>query len=271
MSERATEPRARFARALVRDRDVWLELAEGVAHELEGPPWLTRARTGARVEGVDEEGRGLALLAPSTPSKIVCVGRNYHAHARELGNEVPKEPLLFMKAPSSLVGHGGVVELPPRRLSERVDHEAELAVVVGRRLRRASPDDARAAVFGATAACDVTARDLQKRDGQWTRAKGMDTFCPLGPVLVTELPLEDLAVRCRVDGKTTQDGRTSAMIFSIGEVLAYISETITLEPGDLVLTGTPEGVGPLAPGNLLEVEVEGVGTLAVRVDASGAG
>jgi 2-keto-4-pentenoate hydratase/2-oxohepta-3-ene-1,7-dioic acid hydratase in catechol pathway len=271
MSERQRVGSRRFARAQVSGRAAWLELEGGAAHELEGAPWLGSERTGARVESVDEEGRGLALLAPASPSKIVCIGRNYHAHARELGNEVPKEPLLFMKAPSSLVGPGGAVELPPARLAERVDHEAELAVVVGHRLRRATPAEARAAVFGATAACDVTARDLQKRDGQWTRAKGMDTFCPLGPVLVTGLPLEDLAVRCRVDGKLRQDGRTSAMIFSIGEVLAYISETITLEPGDLVLTGTPEGVGPLADGNQLEVEIEGVGTLSVRVQASGHG
>lgn len=238
----------------------WAVLEEGGARLLDAAPWAGGAPTGAVVPWTAAD-----LRAPVAPTKIVCVGRNYAAHARELGNEVPKEPLLFFKLPSSVVGPGGVVLLPPE--SERVEHEGELAVVIGQRLRRASPEEARAAVFGFTCACDVTARDLQKKDGQWSRAKGWDTFCPIGPWVETDLDPSDVRVRCLVDGATKQDGRTSQMMFDVASLLAFASQCFTLEPGDVFLTGTPEGVGPLAHGQVLVVDIEGIGALEVRVEA----
>ncbi len=207
-------------------------------------------------------------LAPVTPSKIVCVGRNYRAHASELGNEVPVEPLLFFKPPSSLLEPEGAIELPPPSLSNRVDHEAELAVVIGRRVRRVSAEEAAAAIFGCTIAGDITARDLQKKDGQWTRAKGMDTFCPTGPVVVSGLDPQALSIACRVNGELRQSGPTADMIFSVATVIAYASQVMTLEPGDLLVTGTPPGVGPLHAGDALAIEVPGIGTLRARVAAS---
>jgi 2-keto-4-pentenoate hydratase/2-oxohepta-3-ene-1,7-dioic acid hydratase in catechol pathway len=207
---------------------------------------------------------------PVVPSKIVCVGRNYQAHAKELGNEVPAEPLLFFKPPSSLLDPGGTIELPPPSISPRIEHEAELAVVIGRRTRRVSAEEAAAAIFGATIAGDITARDLQKKDGQWTRAKGMDTFCPTGPVVVTGLDPQALSIACRVNGELRQSGSTADMIFSVARVIAYASQVMTLEPGDLLVTGTPPGVGPLRDGDALEIEVPGIGTLRARVAACAA-
>lgn len=196
------------------------------------------------------------------PGKIVCVGRNYALHAAELGNEVPSEPLLFLKPPSSVIGDGDPIVLPD--VSGRVEHEAEIGVVVGARLRNADPDDALGAIAGITCVNDVTARDLQRTDGQWTRAKGFDTFCPAGPRVVPldeAPPLDDLTIRCRVNGETRQTGRSRDMMFPIPFLLAYISRIMTLEAGDLVATGTPAGVGPLAAGDVVEVEIEGVGVL----------
>ena len=211
---------------------------------------------------------GVRLLAPVAPSKIICVGRNYREHAAELGNEMPAEPLLFAKPPSSLVGPGEAVELPP--VSERVEHEGELGVVIGRRARRLSDaDDPLRYVFGYTCVNDVTARDLQRKDVQFTRAKGFDTFCPAGPFVVTGLDPSDLLVETRVNGETRQRGRTSAMAFPIPFLLRYISHVMTLEPGDLISTGTPAGVGPMRDGDTVEVEVEGVGILRNPVRARG--
>ncbi len=236
-------------------------LESGVARRIEGDVFgaLTLS-TEATPWSVSE------LRAPVRPSKIVCVGRNYAAHAKELGNEVPKEPLLFFKPPSSIVGPGAAVVLP--RESERVEHEAELGVVIGKRLRRATREEANAAVFGYTCVCDVTARDLQKKDGQWTRAKGFDSFCPVGPWIETALDPTDMAVTCTVNGELRQAGRTSQMIFDVPTLLAYVSGVMTLEPGDLLVTGTPEGVGPLAPGDDLRVAIEGIGSLDLRVDGA---
>lgn len=203
------------------------------------------------------------------PGKIVCVGRNYAAHAKELGNEVPAQPLLFLKPPSAVIAGGEPIVLPPE--SRRVEHEAEIAVVVGARLRHATEAAARASIQGITCANDVTARDLQKSDGQWTRAKGFDTFCPVGPrvVPVGELDLDALEVIGRVNGAERQRGRVGDMAFPPATLLAYISTIMTLEPGDLVLTGTPEGVGPLVPGDVVEVEIPGVGILSNPVRAHG--
>ena len=202
------------------------------------------------------------LLAPVAPSKIICVGRNYRDHAKELGNEVPTEPLLFFKPPSSLLAPHGVVRMPAA--SERVDFEGELALIVGQRVSKLAADaDWRAVVRGYTIANDVTARDLQKKDGQWTRAKGFDTFCPVGPIVSDEVdPEAGLTVETRVNGELRQHGSTLDFIFSIPALLRYISAAITLEPGDLILTGTPAGVGPLAAGDRVEVSIPGLGVLA---------
>jgi len=207
------------------------------------------------------------LLPPVAPSKIVCVGRNYREHAAELGNPLPAEPLLFLKAPSAVIGDGDTIELPS--ISERVEHEGELAVVIGRRCRLIPEDvDPLSYVLGYTCANDVTARDLQRRDVQFTRAKSFDTFCPVGPYVVTGLDPLDLKVETRVGGVVRQSGRTSALAFTVAFLLRYISNVMTLEPGDLVSTGTPAGVGPLLDGDTVEVEVEGVGTLRNFVRAS---
>ncbi len=202
------------------------------------------------------------------PGKIVCVGRNYAEHARELGNEVPREPLLFLKPPSAVIGDGEAIVLPP--MSRRVEHEAEIGVVIGTRLKDADEAAARAAVAGITCVNDVTARDLQKADGQWTRAKGFDTFCPVGPRVVPAglaFNFSALEVVCRVNGVERQRGRAAEMIFQIPALLAYISRVMTLEPGDLVATGTPAGVGPLVAGDVVEVEVSGAGALRNPVRA----
>ena len=200
------------------------------------------------------------LLPPVKPSKIVCVGRNYREHAAELGNPMPSEPLLFLKAPSAVVGDGDAIELP--KASERVEHEGELGLVIGRRCSRLDADeDPLAYVLGYTCLNDVTARDLQRRDVQFTRGKSFDTFCPVGPYVVTGLDPSDLSVETRVNGEVRQSGRTSAMAFPVPFLLRYISHAMTLEPGDLIATGTPAGVGPLKDGDTVEVEVEGVGVL----------
>jgi 2-keto-4-pentenoate hydratase/2-oxohepta-3-ene-1,7-dioic acid hydratase in catechol pathway len=203
---------------------------------------------------------GARLLAPVAPSKILCVGRNYASHARELGNEVPKEPLLFLKPPSALCASGDAIRLPGE-MSERVEHEAEIGVVIGVRLKNASPDEVRSAIYGITCINDVTARDLQKKDVQFTRAKGFDSFCPVGPCVETEFDLDNLAVTGRVNGALRQHGHARDMVFPIAELLAFMSRVMTLEPGDLISTGTPEGVGPLVPGDTVEVEVSRVGVL----------
>ncbi len=200
------------------------------------------------------------------PSKIVCVGRNYADHARELGNEVPKAPLLFLKAPSALIADGEPIILP--RASAQVEHEAEIGVVVGRRLRQASAAEAEQGIRRFVCLNDVTARDLQKSDGQWTRATGFDSFCPVGPRIAEGLDWRGLEVIGRVNGVERQRARSSDMVFPIPMLLSYISGVMTLEPGDLVATGTPAGVGPLVPGDVVEVEIPGVGVLHNPVKAS---
>jgi 2-keto-4-pentenoate hydratase/2-oxohepta-3-ene-1,7-dioic acid hydratase in catechol pathway len=191
-----------------------------------------------------------------SPSKIVCVGRNYAAHAKELGNEVPKEPLIFLKPPSSIIRGGESIRLPT--VSKQVEYEGEIGVVVGKRLHKASAAAARGAIAGIVAANDVTARDLQKSDGQWTRAKGFDTFCALGQVGPAPADLSTLSVTSRVNGDVRQHGNATDMVFDIPALLSFISGVMTLEIGDLVLTGTPDGVGTLAPGDVVEVEIAGV-------------
>ena len=202
----------------------------------------------------------------SRPGKIVCVGRNYREHAKELGNEVPKEPLIFLKPPSSVVWGGEAIVLPAA--SSRVEHEGEIGVVVGKTLTRVSEADASRGIRAIIAVNDVTARDLQKTDGQWTRAKGFDTFCPLGEESSALPDLDSLSVVTRVNGVERQRGKSSEMVFSIPSLLAYISRIMTLEPGDLVATGTPSGVGPLVPGDVVEVEIPGVSRVSNPVQES---
>ena len=190
------------------------------------------------------------------PSKIVCVGRNYAAHAKELGNDVPAEPLIFLKPPSSLIADGASIRLP--RVSKQVEYEGEIGIVIGKRLHRATADQARNAIAGIVAANDVTARDLQRSDSQWTRAKGFDTFCAVGSMGPVPADLASLSVTTRVNGTVRQQAHASDMVFNIPALIAYISNVMTLEENDLVLTGTPDGVGTLAPGDVVEVEIAGV-------------
>ena len=200
------------------------------------------------------------LLAPVIPTKIVAVGKNYADHAEEMGSDVPSSPIIFLKPPTSVIGPLQPIRLPP--LSNEVHHEAELAVVMGKIARNVPIEDVGPHILGYTAANDVTARDLQRLDGQWTRAKGFDTFCPLGPAIDTELdPLEGLSLTCRVNGDLRQAGSTSDLVFGVGELVAFVSSVMTLLPGDVILTGTPAGVGPIEAGDRVEVEIEGIGVL----------
>jgi len=207
-------------------------------------------------------------VSVARPGKIIGVGRNYVEHAAELGNTVPKQPLLFLKPPSTVIGNDDAIVLPPE--SVQVEYEAEIGLVIGRSVRRATDAQALAAIAGITCVNDVTARDLQRSDEQWTRAKGFDTFCPIGPRLLPPDPahFEDLEVRCRVNGVERQHGRARDMVFGFVALVAYISQVMTLEPGDLIATGTPSGVGPLQPGDVVEVEIPGVGVLRNPVVAT---
>ncbi len=203
---------------------------------------------------------GVKLLAPVIPrSKVVCVGKNYSDHAAEMGGDAPAEPLLFLKPNTAVIGPGDAIVLPPQ--SRQVDFEGELAVVIGRIAKNVREADAASVIFGYTIANDVTARDLQKSDGQWARAKGFDTFCPLGPVIETEFELSGNTIETRVNGEVRQSGSLDDMVHSVASVIAYASAVFTLLPGDLILTGTPAGVGPIVDGDVVEVSVSGIGTL----------
>ncbi|SNS77798.1 2-keto-4-pentenoate hydratase/2-oxohepta-3-ene-1,7-dioic acid hydratase (catechol pathway) [Streptosporangium subroseum] len=204
------------------------------------------------------------LVAPMLPSKVLAIGRNYADHAREMGGEVPDEPLVFLKPSTSVIGSGEAISYPTA-LSQRVDYEGELAVVIGRLCREVPKERAHEVIFGYTCANDVTARDLQKKDVQFTRAKGFDTFCPLGPWIQTELDPSDLAITTSVNGEVKQSSRTSKLMHDIPALIAHVSAVMTLIPGDVILTGTPEGVGPLAIGDEVSVFIEGIGTLSNRV------
>ncbi|HVR98593.1 MAG TPA: fumarylacetoacetate hydrolase family protein [Thermoanaerobaculia bacterium] len=222
-------------------------------------------RPGGWELGREMDREALSLLAPVHPGKIVGIGRNYVEHARELDNPMPSEPLIFLKAISSVIGPNTPVVLPPE--SERVEYEGEIAVVLRDRLRRADAETARQAVLGVTCACDVTARDLQRRDATFARAKSFDTFCPLGPAIWVGADLEDLTVVTHVNGEERQRGHTREMAWGIVDLLVYASRMMTLEPGDVILTGTPSGVAPLADGDEIEVEIPGLGVLRNPVEA----
>ncbi len=249
----------RIVRATHEDQAVWGVIDGDEVRQLVGSPFEGDVTAGETIGPLAET----RLLAPTVPTKVICVGRNYAAHAAELSNEVPEQPLLFLKPPSSVIGPRAAVVLPP--LSDKVEHKSELALVIGKKCRNLSEEEAWDVVLGVTCANDVTARDLQRSDKQWTRGKGFDTFCPIGPWIVTGLSRDDVAdlrVSCRVNGVERQSGRTSAMVFPPAFLLSFITAVMTLEPGDLVLTGTPAGVGPLVPGNVVDVEVENIGVLS---------
>ena len=243
-------------------------LREDAVYALGGEPYeaglmanVDEARLVGSIDSVE-------LLVPCTPSKIVAVGRNYSEHAAEFGNVVPDEPLLFFKPPSAVIGPGDAILLPPQ--SERVEHEAELCLVIGRRCRRVSADDAWSYVLGVTCGNDVTARDIQRQDRQWTRGKGFDTSAPLGPWIVTGMSADavsNLSIKCEVNGAQRQNGLTKDMVYAPSDLISYISQMITLEPGDVVMTGTPAGVGPLELGDVVEVTIEAIGTLSNPVQA----
>ena len=236
---------------------------EGRLRMLYSDPFETRPGGWEYGRPVDAEEVG--LLPPVVPGKIVGIGRNYSEHAREMDNPPPDEPLLFLKAPSSIIGHQVPIVLPPE--SDLVEYEGEIAVVLRDRLRRADAGEAQAAVLGVTCACDVTARDLQRRDPTFARAKSFDTFCPLGPAIRVEPDLQELGIVTRLNGEERQRARSSEMSWGVVELLVYASRMMTLEPGDVVLTGTPAGVGSLQAGDRLEVEIEGLGVLENPVEA----
>ncbi|MDW8131705.1 MAG: fumarylacetoacetate hydrolase family protein [Bryobacterales bacterium] len=232
---------------------------QGTVYET-GPFWSERSGAAWSLAEV-------RLLPPCWPSKIVCVGRNYEEHAREMGNLAPAEPVIFLKPPSALAAHGDPILMTP--LSSRVDYEGEIGVVIGRKARQVPAERAYEYILGYTCVNDVTARDLQMKDGQWARAKGFDTFCPVGPWIApaTEVALATLRLRTWLNGELRQQATPAQMIFDVPRLIAFISEVMTLEPGDLIATGTPAGVGPLTAGAVVRVEIEGVGTLENRAVA----
>ncbi len=244
----------------VAGRDAIVRILLTPPEEADGDIESLRTR---RIEAIPLE--EAPLLPPVRPSKIVCIGRNYREHAAELGHEVPKEPLLFLKATSALLPPGGVVRRP--KISERVDYEGELGVVIGKTCYQPPADaDMRRYILGYTCVNDVTARDLQTKDGQWSRAKGFDTFCPVGPIVTDEIdPWAGIGVETRVNGNVKQQGNTRDLIFSLDTVIRHIAQAMTLYPGDLIPSGTPSGVGPVVAGDTMEVRVEGIGTLSNTV------
>jgi 2-keto-4-pentenoate hydratase/2-oxohepta-3-ene-1,7-dioic acid hydratase in catechol pathway len=250
----------RYARLADGGRAFYALVEGDRVRELPGVPF-----SGSDRPGDSRPLAGLTWLPPCTPRTIVCVGRNYRAHAAELGNEVPRQPLLFLKPPSALLPHRGVIRLPA--VSQRVDYEGEIAVVIGRTARRVPESRALEHVFGYTCLNDVTARDLQRQDIQFTRAKGFDTFCPVGPAITAGLDHETLAILTLVNGALRQSAGALEMLFGIPALISYVTGVMTLSPGDLIATGTPAGVGPLAAGDEVTVSIEGVGDLVNRVEA----
>lgn len=237
------------------DRSGW------TVESIEGHPFGEIVRTGRRW-ALDD----IRMLSPILPSKVVCIGRNYAAHAAEKGNELPKEPMMFLKPSTSIIGPGDAIRIPAA--TKDVEHEAELAIVIGASgARKVSRDAAPKAIFGITAANDVSARDLQKSDGQWGRAKGFDSFCPLGPWIETDAEYEDIRVVAKVNEEIRQDGTTKDLIFDVPTLISYVSHVMTLLPGDVILTGTPAGVGPLVAGDVCTITIEGVGDLTNPVIA----
>jgi len=262
----------RFGRVQWGRRCVYARLDDdGIVRPMRQPPWESTAVMPQllRLEGsqpsraFDEDAKPVRLLAPCQPSKLVCVGLNYRSHATEMAEAEPTEPLLFLKPPSAVIGPGEDIIWPP--MACQVDHEAELGIIIGKTAKNIETAKAREYIFGYTCVNDVTARDLQKKDGQWTRAKSFDTFAPIGPWIETELDDRDVRVECRVNGGVTQRDSSALMLFDVPRLLAFISRVMTLLPGDVVATGTPSGIGPMVPNDVVEVEVGGVGVLRNRL------
>ena len=248
----------RIVRAKHQDEVFYAILEKDAVERLNGTPY----------DGIERDGRkysieDVQLLAPAEPTKIVCVGKNYKAHADEMKEGQPEEPLLFLKPNTCIVGNGDNVVYPA--LSKRVDYEAELGVVIGKKAHAVEPGHAAEYIFGYTCLNDVTARDIQKGDGQWTRGKGFDTFCPIGPWIETELDAGNTRIRSILNGEVRQDSTTAMMTHSIDKLICYMSACMTLLPGDIIATGTPEGIGPMQRGDVIEVEIEGIGTLKNRI------
>lgn len=241
---------------------IWGWLDGDRVGQLDGSPFspFRRGKASLPLERVE-------MLAPVAPSKIICIGLNYTAHAKESEAELPQWPLIFLKPPTAVIGPGKAILLPPQ--SDRVEHEGELAVVIRHDCRWISPKEVKDHILGYTIANDVTARDLQKREGQWARSKGFDTFCPLGPWIETAFEPADALIKCTVNGQLRQMASTRDLIFSVPEIVAFVSSVMTLKSGDVLLTGTPAGVGPLLPGDQVTIEIEGIGALSnpVRKDA----
>ncbi len=247
----------RYVRYEWADQARWgLLLSDELIQPLTAAPYL-----GGLPQGAPVPLPGARLLAPCEPGKIVAVGKNYRDHIAEMGGQPPQTPILFLKPTSALIGPGQAIVLPDPSLSSRVDFEGELAVVISRRARKVSAQEAASCVLGYTCFNDVTARDIQQQDGQWTRAKGFDTFAPLGPLVTDEVDPGGLALRTRVNGQLKQDSSTSQLIWSVPDLIAFISQAMTLMPGDVVATGTPAGVGPLRAGDVVDISVEGIGVL----------
>ena len=246
----------RYVRFEAAEGSLWGKLEEGRIEKISGNPVYAYESTGRFYEP-----SSVRLLAPVEPSKIVCVGLNYREHVKESqsADKVPDEPVLFLKPQSALLGPGGRIEYP--EMAARVDYEAELGVIIGRECRNVAAIEAEDYIFGFTCVNDVTAHDLQKKDVQWTRAKGFDTFCPVGPWIVDRIKYEDIQVESFLNGELRQSSRTSMMIFPIPTLIAFISKVMTLYPGDLISTGTPSGIGPMQPGDRIEIRVEGIGSL----------
>ena len=244
----------RLVRFLVQERPAWGILNNDEVAELDGDVFSS-----FKTPRTCHPASAVKLLAPCIPSKVVAVGLNYRDHAKELGLAVPEEPIIFLKPPTTVVGPGEAIHYPA--MSAQVDYEAELGVVVRDRVRNIDPEEARDHLLGYTCANDVTARDLQKKDGQWTRAKSFDTFCPVGPWIETDLDPGDLLVESYLNGKRKQSSRTSQFIFPVDVLVSFISRIMTLNPGDLIITGTPAGIGPMKPGDEIEVRIEGIGSL----------
>ena len=250
----------RLVRFQVQGRPVFGILNNDEVGELDGEGYVSLTSLRATHRTAD-----LNFLAPCVPTKIVAVGLNYRDHARELGMAVPEDPILFLKPPTSLIGPDAAIIWPS--MSQQVDYEGELGIVIRDRVRGIAPNEVRDHILGYTCANDVTARDLQKKDGQWTRAKGFDTFCPVGPWIETDLDPADLLVESYLNGERRQSSRTSQLIFGIERLVSFISHVMTLQPGDLIITGTPAGIGPMRPGDEIEVRIEGIGSLKNRVSA----
>ena len=248
----------KYCRAQVGQEIFYAELHGDQLMRLRNAPYLSLERDGRSYAFSD-----VRLLAPAEPSKIVCVGKNYLAHAKEFDSQVPTEPLLFLKPPTAVIGPEDAIVYPS--FGTRVDFEGELAVVIGKQCRNVKAKNFADVVFGYTCLNDVTERDIQHADSQWTRGKGFDTFCPLGPWIVSDLDASDLGIRTRLNGELHQDSRTSMMMFSIGRIIEHITACMTLLPGDIIATGTPENVGPMQPGDTVEVKIESIGTLKNHV------